>query len=98
MPVIGAVVFFGMGLLQLAAIQAGLTGWLGLHWIIAIPVSLFLAYVPVVGTVLGCAGAINVWHWDVLWALLLFFGGLALALGFGGVASLMSYLGGRRGA
>jgi hypothetical protein len=95
MPIVGFLVFLVLGLFQLAAIQAGLSDWRGLHWTIAVPLSVSLAYCPLVGTVLGFIGAINVWHWEWWQAALLFFGGLGLSLALGGIAAMSGTLTGR---
>ena len=70
---IGCLVYFGMGLMQLAAIMAGVEDWLGLHWIIAAPISFILAYIPIVGPILGIIGAVKIWKWNILLAIALFF-------------------------
>ena len=69
--VIGYIV---LGFMQLAAIWAGLTKWLGLHWVIAGPISLFVSYIPIIGTSLGVIGAVSGWGWSWPKALALFFG------------------------
>lgn len=89
---IGFLVYMALGLLQLAAVISGLENWLGLHWIIAVIIALFVAYIPVVGSVLGVAGAIVGWGWEWWQAGLLFFGGLALSFAFGGFAVLTDWL------
>lgn len=53
--------------------DSGLTDWLGLHWIIAVPLALFLGFFPLVGSIFGMIGAINVWQWEWWQAGLLFF-------------------------
>ncbi|MFQ2917789.1 hypothetical protein ACK3YF_00920 [Aeromonas allosaccharophila] len=63
-----------LGLFQLAAVMAGLEDWIGLHWIIAALLAFFIAYMPLVGTIVGMFGAVTVWHWSWLQAGGLFFG------------------------
>ena len=63
-----------LGLFQLAAVMAGLEDWIGLHWTIAALLALFIAYIPLVGTVVGMFGAVTAWHWSWLQASALFFG------------------------
>jgi hypothetical protein len=98
LQVIAAILYFGLGLLQLSATFAGLEGWLGLHWIIAGPIAFFLAYVPLVGTIVGIFGAVTAWGWSWLEAGALFFGPFAviliLALISGGVEAIIN----RKGA
>lgn len=55
-----------LGLFQLAAVIAGLEDWIGLHWIISASLALFIAYMALVGTVIGMFGAVTAWHWSWL--------------------------------
>jgi hypothetical protein len=98
MGALGAIIYFGLGLLQLAAIMAGLGDWLGLHWIIAGPLALFLAYLPLVGSILGLLGAVHVWDWAWWQAGLLFFGGFAVTIAFGGLSAMVDSFRSRRSA
>lgn len=66
------VIYFGIGLLQLAAIQGGIEDWWGWHWLIAIVIALPIAYIPLVGTVVGVMGAMKSWGWSLLTSILLF--------------------------
>ncbi len=50
-----------IGLVQLFAIVTGIQAWWGLHWIVSAPVAFFLAYIPVLGTLTGIAGAVGAW-------------------------------------
>ena len=77
MQAIGFVIFLAVGLIQVAATIAGVEGWLGLPGWLAVPVSLFLGYVPLLGSVLGFLGAVKYWGWAWGWAALLFGGGIA---------------------
>jgi hypothetical protein len=88
MPALGCIVTAGLGLFQFAAIMAELVDGIGLHWIIAGPAAMLLASVPLVGTILGIFGAVNVWGWAWWQAALLFFGWFAFAAAAGGVAGL----------
>ncbi len=55
------------------AIFSGMKIWVGLTvLIIAWPVALFLAMLPIVGTVLGILGAVKAWGWGWHAAVLLF--------------------------
>jgi len=67
-----------LGLCQLAAVMAGLEVWIGLHWIIAAPLAFFIAYIPLVGTIVGMFGAVTAWHWSWVQAGGLFFGPFAV--------------------
>jgi hypothetical protein len=74
MQALGFIAYMILGLFQLAAVMAGLEDWIGLHWIIAAPLAFFIAYMPLVGTVVGMFGAVTAWHWSWLQAGGLFFG------------------------
>jgi hypothetical protein len=78
-----------LGLFQLAAVMAGLVDWIGLHWLLAALVAMFIAYIPVVGTVLGIVGAVTAWNWHWLMATALFAGPflVMLVLALGGAAA-----------
>lgn len=62
-----------VGLIQFFALWDGLNYALGLPSIFGFILSLFLTYIPVIGTILGIYGAVKVWDWDLLRASLLFF-------------------------
>jgi hypothetical protein len=64
MQAIGFIVYIVVGLFQLAAIMAGLESWWGLHWIIAAPVAFIISYIPLVGSIVGMVGAMDVWRWE----------------------------------
>lgn len=70
--------FLALGLFQIAATIAGIEHWFGLHWFFAAIIALFIAWTPVIGTVIGAAGAHYAWGWSWLSAILLFFGPLIL--------------------
>lgn len=96
MHVIGYLLYMVVGLVQFLAIIAGLESWWGLHWIIAGPVAFFIAYVPVLGSVVGMVGAVDVWRWEWWQAGGLFFGTLILAFIFVGVTSVTEWLSSKR--
>jgi hypothetical protein len=66
-------IFFALyvviGFAQLFAIMDWF-GWGGLFGFLG---AAFLAYIPIVGSVIGVLGAHEVWHWSWLASLLLFF-------------------------
>lgn len=66
--------FLILGIVQFLAIYAGFDVWLGLHWIIALPLAFILGQLPLVGTIVGMFGAVEAWHWSWVQAFLLFFG------------------------
>jgi hypothetical protein len=59
--------YIGLALFQATAIMAGLEEWLGLHWTTAFPVAYFVAYVPLIGTLVGILGATAAWSFP-LWS------------------------------
>lgn len=96
MQIIAGIIYFGVGLVQLAATMAGLEQWLGLHWLIAVPLAMILAYVPLVGTIVGMFGAVHAWGWEWWQAGALFFGALALTVVLFALANLVESVGRRR--
>lgn len=86
---------FGIRLLQLAAIQSGIKGWWGWHWLIAMIIALPIAYIPIVGTVVGIMGAIKSWEWAPMLSILLFgwpYVLFAIVLVGGGVSEVFTRL------
>ncbi|MDG0292225.1 hypothetical protein MXT29_06965 [Klebsiella pneumoniae] len=98
MQAIGFIVYIVVGLFQLGAIMAGLESWWGLHWIIAAPIAFIVSYIPLVGSIVGMVGAMDVWRWEWWQAGLLFFGGLIFAIACGGMSSLFEWLSFRKRA
>ncbi|WP_260617791.1 hypothetical protein [Klebsiella pneumoniae] len=86
------IVYIVVGLFQLAAIMAGLESWWGIHWLIAAPVAFIISYIPLVGSIVGMIGAMDVWRWEWWQAGLLFFGGLVFAIACGGMSSFLEWL------
>ncbi len=79
MQALAYIVYFVLGLFQLAAIISGIEVWLELHGLVAAVIAMPVAYIPVVGSLLGVYGAVTAWGWSWLTAGGLFFGPLALA-------------------
>ena len=69
-----AIGYFGLGLIQWWAIIDGLEYWFDISGVIVFILSGFIAYIPLIGTIAGFKGAMDVWGWDFLQAALLFFG------------------------
>jgi hypothetical protein len=92
--IVAFLLYFSLGILQFAATLAGLEEWLGLHWLIAAPISLIVSYIPLAGTIVGMFGAVTAWQWSWLQAGALFFGPLmviiVLSLAFGGIEAISS--------
>jgi hypothetical protein len=76
------IIYFGMGLLQLAAIASAFTEWTGLPFIIAFFVSLIIAYIPVVGVIVGILGAMDAWGWSFPAAVALFVAPYIIGIAF----------------
>lgn len=73
-----AVLFFVLNYLAVSVLQffAGIDGimhFFGLHWIFAGFAALLLLFAPALGPLASVYGAVFVWKWPVLVALLLFF-------------------------
>ena len=71
LAMVGQGLYMLLGVVQLLAIVNGAMS-LGLSLLFAAPIALFLAYIPLVGTVLGMVGAVSGWGWTWLQAGLLF--------------------------
>ena len=74
MRTIAYIGFVILGIAQFVAIYNGFEQWLGLHWIITLPLAFILGQLPLVGTVVGMFGAVEAWGWSWLQSFLLFFG------------------------
>ena len=68
----GVVLYILMGIVQWFAIIEGLEIWFGLKPLFAFFVSIFLTWIPIIGTIAGILGAAEGWGWDYIWAILLF--------------------------
>lgn len=76
----------GFGLLQISATIAGLEYWFGGYAVIAIFIGLFVGGIPFIGGIAGMVGAVHVWHWSWMGAILLFFGVPIIGLTIAGIA------------
>ena len=75
MPAIIIIGQFILGFFQIAASVAGLEVWLGLPWLIALPLVFLLSYFfPIIASLVGMFGAVVAWHWSWFAAAGLFFG------------------------
>lgn len=72
------IAYFVLGVVQVFATVAGLGEWLGIHWIVAFLIAVFVAYIPFVGTIAGIYGAVTAWGWPLVGALALFLGPYAV--------------------
>lgn len=70
--------FLGVGLVQWAAIFDFFhEGW-GWWYIPSLLIAGFVAYIPLIGSVLGFYAAYDIWEWSAFWSFLLFFWPLVL--------------------
>ena len=72
--------FLVLGIVQWFAIVDGLSYWFDISGIIAYVISFFVAYIPIIGTIAGIIGALDVWGWSWINAGLLFFGPLIFVI------------------
>jgi len=72
LTLIGVLVYLGIGFVQFLAIITGVQDWWGIHWLLSGFIALFLAYMPVIGTITGIMGAIKAWNWSYTVAILFF--------------------------
>ena len=72
--------FLGLGIVQWFAIVDGLSYWWDISGFVAYILSFFIAYIPLLGTIAGFIGAIDVWGWSMFNAGLLFLGPFAIAI------------------
>ena len=70
---IAAVAYFGIGLVQIWAELSFFTDHLHWSFITGFLASVLTAYIPLLGPILGCYAAVEVWEWPWYWSALLFF-------------------------
>ena len=73
LPMTVGIGYFVIGIVQFFAIVEGLAHWFGISGFVAFILSLFIAYIPLIGSVAGFTVAIDVWGWSTLEAGSLFF-------------------------
>ena len=73
LPVLFIAAYILISLLQLIASIDGIMHFFGLHWIFAGFAALLLVFVPAIGPLAGVYGAVAVWNWPPILAILLFF-------------------------
>jgi hypothetical protein len=99
MNYLGYVAYAGylvVGLIQLFAIAAGLSFALGVSDFFGFALAFFLTWIPLIGIVAGVYGAITVWGWWWLWAVLFFAWPTLLWIIVMGGASVVDWLDTRR--
>lgn len=71
------IAYFVVGLVQFFAVWDGAEYFLGAESFVgrmfAFFLSLFLTYIPLLGSALGVYGAVNVWDWSLAKSIVLFF-------------------------
>lgn len=75
------ITYIVLGLVQLAAIIAGLKYWLEWPFIIRAFIGMPLSYIPIIGQIIGTMGAVVGWDWSYPAAILIFFGPYIFYLG-----------------
>ena len=88
------IAFFIMGIVQLFAAWDGFEFMLGVGSFVGGTLAFFVAYIPVIGSLVAMYGAMNVWHWGFLQSFLLFFWYLilfAIMLAVSGVSALRAH-------
>lgn len=88
---LGGIFFIGylaLGVVQWFATIDGLAHWFGMSGFVAFIVSGFISYIPLIGTIAGFKGAMDVWGWTFIEAGTLFFGPIGLFFLFSLFASL----------
>jgi hypothetical protein len=80
--------YFVLGIVQWFAIIDGLEIWFGISGFFAFILSGIISYIPLVGTIAGFKGAIDVWGWSFLEAGALFFGPLLIFALFAFISSM----------
>lgn len=82
------IAYFVIGLVQFLAVWDGAEYFLGassfLGRMFAFLFSLFVTYIPILGSILGVYGAVNVWDWSLTKSLILFFWYVPVVLAFVG--------------
>ena len=89
---IGNICSTALGLFQLYAITMGITAYFGWHWAIGIFIAIFVAPIPILGTVAAIWCATHAWHWPLLKACGYFLIPLAVVIILTGTAGGLSAL------
>jgi hypothetical protein len=91
---VAAIVYVGIGFIQLLATIKGIQILFSMPWILAAFLSSIIAYIPVIGTIAGIKGATAAWGWRLwpaiaffCWPYVLYIATVAIA----GVADLLSW-------
>jgi hypothetical protein len=82
MGVFFQIAYFLVGLFQLFATIDGIKLFTGLGTFASVVIALFLNFIPLIGSILGIYGAMNVWDWGFWQSALLFFWYIPVAIVF----------------
>lgn len=88
--------YFGVGIIQIVAIFTFFTGYLNWWFLPSLVSSIFVAYIPIIGGIVGALAAIEVWGWTWYFAVLLFFFPIVLFIFASGLMGLVSLFGKNR--
>lgn len=69
-----------VGLIQLFAIADGISYGIGIEGFFSFLLAFIVTYIPILGALCGIYGAVTVWDWGLLQAVLLFFWFIPVAL------------------
>lgn len=72
---------FAIGIVQAAAVFAGVEHWLNWHWLVCALISGFLVFIlriTPLNVVIGILGAHYAWYWPWSWSIALFVGFLVV--------------------
>lgn len=72
--------YFIIGFAQLFAVQDWIKYTFEVGGFLSFLGAFFVTYIPLLGSILGVLGAHDYWHWSWLWATMLFFWYLPVAL------------------
>lgn len=73
MQVLAVIAYIGIGVVQFVAILHGLDVWFDFPNVVDFLIAMALAWFPLVGSICGMVGAVDVWGWTWYGAALLFF-------------------------
>ncbi|MCR0998651.1 MAG: hypothetical protein NQ105_11410 [Serratia rubidaea] len=76
--------------------MSGIESWWGFNSIIAFILATIIAYIPILGAVVGMVGAMQAWNWEWWQAGGLFFGALIFMVALGGISVLAEWFSNRR--
>lgn len=75
-----AVIYLGLGIMQIIATVDGVSYFTGLNRLLCWVLSIFVGWIPLLGTITGVYGAVKAWGWSLTGALALFVGPLVVIM------------------